>query len=102
MPSVELTEAGVRLTFHQGATDLLPWKDVADVSAYAIDLPEGGVVRYLSFGTFSGTVVEVSDTEAGWSQALEQLPDFLRGVPDEIAQVSSMTADTPAILLFSR
>ena len=94
-------------TFHLSKTGLhakydseefvIPWSEISDVVAYAVEVPPSDVIRYLSFGTVYGNETELNDQDDGWATIIEQLPTYL---PCVTASVPLLSPDDPSITLW--
>lgn len=102
MSSVELTREGLRVFFESNAEAELPLDDVWKVLSYTASLPDGAVVRYLSFETSYGHAVEVNDSDVGWGSVLESVPRVLGGANDVWPTIVFPLPDEPAVAVYSR
>lgn len=102
MPSAELTRAGLRVFFESNAEAELPLDDIWKVLSYTESLPDGAVVRYLSFETSDGHAVEVNDSDVGWGSVLESVPRVLGGADGVCPAIGFPFPDEPAVVVYSR
>lgn len=102
MSSVELTRAGLRVVSESDAEAWLTLNDIWKVLSFAEGLPDGAMVRYLSFETSYGHTVEVNDSDVGWESVLEAVPRVLDGANDVFFAIGFPLPDEPAVVVYSR
>lgn len=91
-----LTAEGVHIAYPASEEWIIPWDEILDVVANVSDSGPSGIVRYFSFGTVYGRELEIHDGDHGWSQILEQLPNFVPCVTSTVELLSA--SDSPRTL----
>ncbi|WP_156346009.1 hypothetical protein [Verrucomicrobium spinosum] len=94
--------SGLRVVFETNAEAGLPLDDIRKVLSFTESLPDGAMVRYLSFETSYGHTVEVNDSDVGWESVLEAVPRVLEGTDGAFSAVGFPLPDEPAVVVYSR
>ncbi len=99
---IEASPAGIRVVYdHAGAIEV-PWHDVVEVHAYAVDAITHQL-RYLEFTFENGGSVEVNDRQDGWGALLDAIGRHLDlRCADLYAAVDALTPHTGELLIAKR